>query len=140
MSWSPSHLVVWPNSTSNAFPVAGITVPSGSVISPGEGPCGARDDGDPVAAAELDRVGVAVHAHVGEDAQKLLHRRGVRFLSVDRFRKPGDVRDHVGVVDLIHCGEVAGVERVVALLHQREQVRGPAGAGRGGHDDPFPGR
>jgi putative transposase len=21
MSWSPSHLVVWPNSTSNAFPV-----------------------------------------------------------------------------------------------------------------------
>jgi hypothetical protein len=34
MSWSPSHLVVWPNSTSNAFPVGGITVPSGRVISP----------------------------------------------------------------------------------------------------------
>ena len=32
-----------------------------------------------------------------------------------------------GVVDLIHRGEVAGVERVVALLHEREQVRGPAG-------------
>jgi len=34
MSWSPSHLLVWPNSTSNAFPVGGITVPSGSAISP----------------------------------------------------------------------------------------------------------
>ena len=33
-SRSPSHLEVWPNSTSNAFPVGGITVPSGSVISP----------------------------------------------------------------------------------------------------------
>ena len=31
MSRSPSHLVVWPNSRSNAFPVGGITVPSGSV-------------------------------------------------------------------------------------------------------------
>jgi hypothetical protein len=29
MSWSPSHLVVWPNSTSNAFPVGAMTVPSG---------------------------------------------------------------------------------------------------------------
>ena len=34
MSWSPSHLVVWPNSRSNAFPVGGITVPSGRIISP----------------------------------------------------------------------------------------------------------
>jgi hypothetical protein len=34
MSWSASHLVAWPNSTSNAFPVGGITVPSGSAISP----------------------------------------------------------------------------------------------------------
>jgi hypothetical protein len=31
------------------------------------------------------------------------------------------------------------VERVVALLHEREQVCGPAGGvGRGGHDGPFP--
>src|SRR2546426_12151320 len=34
ISGSPSHLVVWPNSTSNAFPVGGIRVPSGRVISP----------------------------------------------------------------------------------------------------------
>ena len=27
MSRLPPHLVVWPNSTSNAFPVGGITVP-----------------------------------------------------------------------------------------------------------------
>jgi hypothetical protein len=135
MSRSPSHLVVWPNSTSNAFPVGGITVPSGRVISPVKGPGGPGDDGDPVAAAELDRVRVAVHVHVGEDAQHLLHRRGVRFLSVDRLGEPGDIRDHVRVVDSVHCGEVAGVERVVALLHEREQVRGPAGAvGRGSHE------
>ena len=34
MSWSPSHLLVWANSRSNAFPVGGITLPSGRVISP----------------------------------------------------------------------------------------------------------
>jgi hypothetical protein len=68
-------------------------------------------------------------------SQELLHRRGVRFLSVDRFGESGDVRDHVGVVDLVHRGEVAGVERVVALLHQREQARRPAGVGRGRHHD-----
>jgi hypothetical protein len=72
--------------------------------------------------------------HVGEDAEKLLHRRGVRHPSVDRFGEPGDVRDHIGVVDLVHGGEVAGVERVIALLHQRKKVRSPAGAvGRGSH-------
>ena len=31
MSWVASHLVVWPNSTSNAFPV-GDQVPSGMVM------------------------------------------------------------------------------------------------------------
>jgi AcrR family transcriptional regulator len=102
---------------------------------PGEGPGGAGDDGDPVAAAELDRVRVAVNVHVGEDAQKLLHRRGVRFASVDRFGEAGDVGDHVGVVDSVHRGEVAGVECIVTLLHEREQVRGPAGPGRGRHHD-----
>jgi hypothetical protein len=40
------------------------------------------------------------------------------------------------VVDLVHGGEVAGVERAVALLHEREQARGPAGVlGRDGHED-----
>jgi hypothetical protein len=86
-------------------------------------------------------VRVAVHVHVGEDAEKLPHRRGVRFLSVDRFGEAGDVRDHVRVVDLVHRGEVAGVERVVALLHEREQAGGPAGAVGGGcHESSFPGR
>jgi hypothetical protein len=31
MSWSPSQLLVWPNSTSNASPVGAITLPSGRV-------------------------------------------------------------------------------------------------------------
>src|ERR1700685_2779936 len=34
ISQSPCHLVVCPNSRSNAFPVGGITLPSGRVISP----------------------------------------------------------------------------------------------------------
>src|SRR2546427_7711280 len=34
ISSSPSHLLVWPNSTSNVFPVGGIRVPFGSIISP----------------------------------------------------------------------------------------------------------
>ncbi len=34
MSRSSFQLEVWPNSTSNALPVGGITEPSGSVISP----------------------------------------------------------------------------------------------------------
>src|SRR3984885_8103400 len=38
---------------------------------PGEGSCGAADYGDPVAAPELDRVRVVVHADVGEDPEEL---------------------------------------------------------------------
>jgi hypothetical protein len=34
MRRSPSHFVVWPNSTSNAFPVGAITLPLGRTISP----------------------------------------------------------------------------------------------------------
>jgi hypothetical protein len=74
----------------------------------------------------------------GEHAQQLLHGFGVRFPSVDQVGEPGDVGDHVREVDLVRGGEVAGVERVVALLHEREQARGPAGVGRRGHDDSFP--
>jgi hypothetical protein len=137
MSWSPSHLVVWPNSTSNAFPVGAITVPSGSVISPVKVPV----ELVMTVIQSPCRTGsgtVAVDVHVGEYAKHLLHRRRVRFLPVDRFCEAGDVGDHVGVVDPIHRGEVAGVERVVALLHEREQVRSPAGAfGRGCHDGSF---
>jgi hypothetical protein len=35
--------------------------------------------------------------------------------------------ERAGVVDVVHRGEIAGVERIVAFLHEREQVRGPAG-------------
>ncbi|MGH3211070.1 MAG: hypothetical protein ACRDNO_25260 [Trebonia sp.] len=81
---------------------------------------------------------VAVYVHIGEDPEELLHRRRVRFLSADRFGEPGNVRDHVAVVDGVHCGEVAGVKRVVALLHQREQPGGPAGGVGGGcHEGSF---
>ena len=62
---------------------------------PGEGPCGAGDHGDPVAASELDWVWVVVDVDVGEDAKHLLHHRGVRCPSVDRLCAPCDVRDHV---------------------------------------------
>jgi hypothetical protein len=34
MSRSPSHFVVWPNSTSNAFPVGAIALPLGRTVSP----------------------------------------------------------------------------------------------------------
>ena len=47
MSWSPSHLLVWPNSTSNAFPVGAITLPSGHLLR--EGSCDIGDHRDPVA-------------------------------------------------------------------------------------------
>jgi len=101
---------------------------------PAEGPGGAGDHGDPVAAAELNGVR-GVHVYVGEHAYQLPHRRGVRFPSVDRLGVAGDVRDHVGMVDCVHRCEVAGVEGVVALLHEREQVCGPAGVGgRGVHN------
>ena len=48
----------------------------------------------------------------------------MRFRSVDRLCEPGDVGDHVWVVDRVHGFPVAGVERVVALGHELEQVSG----------------
>ena len=41
---------------------------------------------------------------------------------MDRLRAPGDVRDHIRVVDRVYGCEVAGVERVVTLLHEREEA------------------
>jgi hypothetical protein len=41
---------------------------------------------------------------------------------VDRLRAPGDVRDHVWVVHRVYGCEVAGVERVVTLLHERKEA------------------
>src|SRR2546423_446573 len=46
--------------------------------------------------------------------------------SVDRFCAPGDVRDHVRVVDVVQLLPVARVEEIVAVCHEREQVLGPA--------------
>ena len=66
---------------------------------------------------------------VGEAAKELSHRRGVRGPSVERLCAPWEVRDHVWVVDRVHRCEVVGVEGVVALLHEREQARGPASVG-----------
>src|SRR5438445_276494 len=48
---------------------------------PGKRSRGAGDDGDPVAAAELDRVR-RVHVDVREDLDELLHRCGVCFPSI----------------------------------------------------------
>ena len=115
MSWSPSHLLVWANSRSNAFPVGGITCAVGQGHLPGERPGDVGDDGDPVAASELDRVR-GVHADVGKHPDQLLHRRAVCLPSVDRLCAPGDVGDHVRVVDLVQRLPVAGVEEIVALL------------------------
>lgn len=103
MSWSLSHLLVWPNSTSKAFPVGGITVPSATLISPVKVP--------------VARVTTVIQSplpnwmgdvHVGEAPQELLHRPGVRFAPVDRLRRTGNERDHVRVMDGVHRFEAAG--------------------------------
>ena len=66
--------------------------------------------------------GIVVDVDVGEDAKHLPHHRGVGCRSVDRLCVACDVRDHVGVVDRVQHREVAVVEGVVALLHEREEV------------------
>jgi hypothetical protein len=40
----------------------------------------------------------------------------------DRLCLSCDVRNHFGVMDRLHTFEVAGVEGVVTLLHEREEV------------------
>ena len=73
-----------------------------------------------------------------EDQEHLRHRCGVRCASVDRLGEAGDIGDHVRVVYRVHRCGVAGVEGVVALAHEREQVCRPAGVlGRDGHEDSF---
>ena len=93
----------------------------------GEGSGGAGDYGYSIAASELDWVWVVVDMDVGEDAKHLLNHRGVRCPSEDRLCAPCDVRDEVWVVCRIHRRDIAGVEGVVALLHEREEVCGPVG-------------
>ncbi len=117
------------------FSCRGDHVAVGQDHLPGEGPCGAADHGDPVAASELDWVGVVADVDVGEDVKELRHRCGVCCPSADRLCIARDVRDHLGVMDRVHRCDVAGVEGIIALLHEREQVCGPAGAaGCDGHD------
>src|SRR5262249_44596733 len=93
---------------------------------PAKRPCGAGDHSDPIPAAELDRVR-GVHVHVRENLQHVLHRRGVGDASIDRLSVAGNVRDHVCVVDRVDRREIAGVERVLPFLHEREQVCGSGG-------------
>jgi hypothetical protein len=69
---------------------------------PGEGPAGAGDHGNPIAASELDWVRVAVDVHVWEYPEHLLYRCGVRYPAVDWVCAPRDVRDHVWMVDRFH--------------------------------------
>jgi hypothetical protein len=45
---------------------------------PGESSRDVGDHGDPVAASELNRVWVAVHINIGEHAEQMRHRGGVR--------------------------------------------------------------
>ena len=71
---------------------------------------------------------------VGKDADHLRHHRGVGGRSVDRLGVAGDVGDHVGVVDRGQGRDVAVVEGVVALLHEREEVGCPAGVRRVSHE------
>ena len=81
---------------------------------------------------------VVVDVDVGEHAKHPPYNLGVRRLAVDRLCAPWDVRDHLWVVCRLHSCEVAGVEGVVALLHEREEVCRPAGVlGRGSHEGFF---
>jgi len=88
---------VWPNSTSNAFPVGGITVPSGRVICPVKVPVAWVTTVIQSPSPNWIGYGSLCTWMSGEDAQELLHRRGVRLAAVDRLGEPGDVGDHVAV-------------------------------------------
>jgi hypothetical protein len=70
-----------------------------------------------------------VDVDVRERANHLLDHRGVRYPSEDRIRDAHDVSDYVWVVCRIHRCDVAGVEGVVALLHEFKKVCGSAGVG-----------
>jgi len=94
----------------------------------GEGPGGAGDYGGPVTASELGWVWVIVDMAVGESAKHLLNEIRVRFPSFDWLCAP-HMCDHVWVMCRVHPCHIAGVESIVALLHEREEVRGSAGVG-----------
>jgi hypothetical protein len=105
---------------------------------PGKRSCGASSHGDPVAGSRLYRVWVVVDMDVGKDPKHFLDHCSVRWLTLDQGRLSCDVCNHSGVMDRFHTFEVAGVEGVVALLHERKEVCRPVGAlGRGSHEGSF---
>jgi hypothetical protein len=71
----------------------------------------------------LGWVWVVVDVYVGEHANHLLNHRGMRFPPFDRLSDC----DYVLVMCRIHPCGVAGVEGVVALLHEFEEVCRTAG-------------
>src|SRR5437762_11636828 len=86
MSWSPSHLLVWPNSRSKAFPVGGITLPAGRVILPVKVP------GTLVSESEVPEV--------DRDHQDIADGSQVRRVQVGT--KPGPKSDPIDVDDVAH--------------------------------------
>jgi len=95
MSWSPSHLLVWPNSRSKAFPVGGITLPSGRVILPVKVPVTLVSESE---VAEVDR-----------DHQEIADGFQVRRAQVGTTpRRKSDPIDGDDVSDILRDGESAG--------------------------------
>src|SRR5215471_21172246 len=59
----------------------------------------------------------------------------MRYPPVDGLGAPGDEGDHVWVMHLLKHRVISVVERVVAHLHERQQVRcSAAGLGRSTHE------
>src|SRR5436190_2233019 len=94
MSWSPSHLLVWPNSRSKAFPVGGITLPSGRVILPVKVPVTLVSESE---VAEVDR-----------DHQEIADGFQVRRAQVGTTpRRKSDPIDGDDVSDILRSGDSA---------------------------------
>jgi hypothetical protein len=64
---------------------------------------------------------------IGECSYHRLHRFGVSGLAADRLGA-AHVRDHLRMVYRLHSGEVASIEGVITLLHERKEVCCPAEA------------
>ncbi len=93
----------------------------------------------PVAIAELDRVGIIVDVDVGECAEHAFERSSECGPPVGRLVASGHVGDHVGVMRGVHRSDVVTVERLVALLHERQNVGDTVGGSFVGRLTPFVG-
>ena len=127
MSSSPSHRAVVLKVRSNAFPVGAITLPLGRVIFPVNVPVARVITVIQSPLPNWVGVWVVVDVYGGEHANHLLNHRGMRFPPFDRLWDPHDVCDYVWVMCRVHPCDVAGVEGVVALLHEFEEVGRAAG-------------